>query len=403
MSAIRRTRSRALGRTAGFGAAALACAALFAAAPAAHAAQPGDTAQGRAQHQGDRAFSDSTSTGPVFVQTDNPDGNAVVAYHRAADGTLTRDGIYPTGGKGGVLDGSVVDHLASQGSLAYDSRQGLLYAVNAGSDTVTVFAVHGDRLQRLQILGSGGSFPVSITFHGNLVYVLNALDGASVQGFVRVGDRLVTVPEWNRSPGIDPTATPQFTHTPGQISFTPDGTALVVTSKAAKGGAIGVTPLDSTGGPGGPTVFTPLPGAVPFGFVFDRAGRLQVTEAGPNAVATFTLGRDGKLTNTGELPTGQQATCWITAAGSHLYASNAGSGTLSGYATAGGALTPLGTTSTDAGTVDAAASPDGHFLYAQTGAAGIVDEFRVEGDGSLTAIGSVTVPGAVGGEGIAAG
>jgi DNA-directed RNA polymerase specialized sigma24 family protein len=33
-----------------------------------------------------------------------------------------------------------VDHLASQGSLRYDPGPGLLFAVNAGSDTVSVFA-----------------------------------------------------------------------------------------------------------------------------------------------------------------------------------------------------------------------------------------------------------------------
>jgi hypothetical protein len=38
----------------------------------------------------------------------------------------------------------------------------------------------------------------------------------------------------------------------------------------------------------------------------------------------------------------------------------------------------------------------------QTGAHGIVDEYRVGDDGSLTPLGSVTVPDAVGGEGIAA-
>ena len=43
---------------------------------------------------------------------------------------------------------------------------------------------------------------------------------------------------------------------------------------------------------------------------------------------------------------------------------------------AAGSLTALGNTATDAGTVDAAASPDGRFLYVQTGADGIVDEFR---------------------------
>jgi hypothetical protein len=38
----------------------------------------------------------------------------------------------------------------------------------------------------------------------------------------------------------------------------------------------------------------------------------------------------------------------------------------------------------------------------ETGAKGIVDEFRVGSGGSLTEIGSVTVPGAAGAEGIAA-
>ena len=84
----------------------------------------------------------------MFVQTDNPAGNTVVAYDRGPDGALHQAGMYATGGVGGVLAGSVVDHLASQGSLALDRAHGLLYAVNAGSNTITVFAVHGDRLVR---------------------------------------------------------------------------------------------------------------------------------------------------------------------------------------------------------------------------------------------------------------
>ena len=64
------------------------------------------------------------SSAPVFVQTDNTVGNQVVAYDRAADGTLTQAGVYNTGGLGGVLEGAVVDHLASQGSLAYDASTG---------------------------------------------------------------------------------------------------------------------------------------------------------------------------------------------------------------------------------------------------------------------------------------
>jgi len=89
---------------------------------------------------------------------------------------------------------------------------------------------------------------------------------------------------------------------------------------------------------------------------------------------------------------------------SSFYASNTGSASLSGYRDDGtGTLTPLGNTSTDPGTVDAAVSSDGRYLYAQTGANGIVDAFRIGTGGSLTPIGAVTVPGAVGGEGIVAG
>jgi 6-phosphogluconolactonase (cycloisomerase 2 family) len=47
-------------------------------------------------------------------------------------------------------------------------------------------------------------------------------------------------------------------------------------------------------------------------------------------------------------------------------------------------------------------TPDGHFLYVQTGAAGNIDSFRINDDGSLTATGSLTVSDAAGAEGIAA-
>ena len=80
------------------------------------------------------------------------------------------------------MTGAAVDFLASQGSLAYDREDGLLYAVNAGTNTVTVFTVPGDRLVRHQVISSGGSFPVSIAVRGHVVYVLNARDGGSVQG-----------------------------------------------------------------------------------------------------------------------------------------------------------------------------------------------------------------------------
>jgi 6-phosphogluconolactonase (cycloisomerase 2 family) len=340
------------------------------------------------------------SRGAVFVQTDDPAGNTIVAYDRAPDGRLSQAGSYATGGLGGVLTGSVVDHLASQGSLALDRRAGLLYAVNAGSDSVTVFGVHGDRLQRRQVVSSGGSFPVSLAVHDRVVYVLDARGGGAVQGYLRLGDHLLKVPGWHRDLGLDPTATPEFTHTPGQVAFTPDGRGLLVTTKANTN-AVDVFRVDRFGGLSVQPIVNTLPGAVPFAGAFDAGENVVLTEAGANAVATFAL-HGGALQALSQAATGQAATCWIVRAGDRFYVSNAGSGTLSGYRDAGdGALAPLGNTPTDPGTVDAAVV--GRHLYVQTGAKGIVDAFRIERDGALTAIGSVTVPGAVGGEGIVAG
>jgi 6-phosphogluconolactonase (cycloisomerase 2 family) len=333
---------------------------------------------------------------PVFVQTDNPAGNTIVAYDRTSNGSLAPAGSYATGGLGGVVVPGNPDNLASQGSLAY--KAGMLFAVNAGSNTITTFAVHGDQLERRQVLPSAGTFPASITAHGNLVYVLNARDGGSIQGYLRLGSNLVEIPWWHRNLGLDTSRTPDGTL--GQIAFTPDGHRLIVTTKNG-GNDVEVFRLQ-LGWPSTPMV-TSLPGIVPFSLTFDQAGHLDLAERGTNGVATFTVNPDDSLTQLDSFATGQVATCWIVAVDGKLYLSNAASGTLSGVAVAqDGTLTGLGNTPTDAGPTDAAASPDGRYLYVQTGAAGNVDEFRINPDGSLASLGSVTIPNAVGAEGIVA-
>jgi 6-phosphogluconolactonase (cycloisomerase 2 family) len=338
----------------------------------------------------------------VFVQTDGVTGNAVVAYDRAPNGTLTQAGTYPTGGNGGILTGSVVDHTASQASLTYDSRHGLLYAVNAGSNTISVFVVRRDHLFLQEILPSGGDFPVSVAVHGDLVYVLNARSGGSVQGFRAFFNVLVPLQGSTRPLGLDPTLTPEFVNTPGQVAFSPNGSQLLVTTKA-NGSNIDVFGVRFDGRLSATPVVNNEPGAVPFAVSFDAAGHVVATEAGPSIVATFSLGSNGVLTPIDSKATGQAATCWVVEVNGYFYASNAGSGNVSSFSEAlNGTLTPLALTPTDGGTVDATASPDGRYLYVQTGAAGIVDEFRVNAGGSLTSIGSVTVPNAVGGEGIVA-
>ena len=235
---------------------------------------------------------DSGNAGAVFVQTDNTAGNAVAAYHRAADGTLTLAGTYPTGGLGGILNGSVVDHTGVAGvARRMTTSQRLLFAVNAGSDTVSVFRVSGDRLELRQVIWSGGAFPVSVTVHGNHAYVLDALGGGSLYGYRIAG----------RSPDADPrlfaAARPRprprrrsSRTRPGRWRSRPDGSRLLVTTKA-NGNDVDVFAVRPDGRLSRSPVVNSEPGAVPFAIAFDRAGHVLIAEAGPNALATFALSR----------------------------------------------------------------------------------------------------------------
>lgn len=338
----------------------------------------------------------------VFVQTDSPAGNEIVAYSRSAAGALTETGVYPTGGLGGILAGSVVDHLASQGSLVLDRAHDLLIAVNAGSNTISVFAVRRGGLRLQQVISSGGLFPVSVTMRGDLVYVLNALGGGNVQGFVARYGRLAPLAGSARALGLNPAAVPQYTNTPGQAAFSPSGSQLIVTTKA-NGNDVDVFGVERDGYLTAEPTVNAEPGTVPFAIAFSASGDLVIADAGTNALATFALQRSGVIAPLGVVGTSQSATCWVTAVGGVLYASNAGSASVSSAAVGpAGSLTLLGQTATDAGPVDSVASPDGSFLYVQTGGAGTLDEFAVGPGGSLAELGSITVPGGAGGEGIAA-
>jgi 6-phosphogluconolactonase (cycloisomerase 2 family) len=348
-------------------------------------------------------FSGSGASHAVFVQTDNTVGNQVVAYERADNGLLTQSAIYNTGGLGGVLNGSAVDHLASQGSLAYDQRDSSLYAVNAGSNTVSVFSVHGDQLALRQVVSSGGVFPVSVAVRGRLVYVLNAENGGSVKGFVADFGYLFPLPGSNRNLGLTiPTGPTQFTSTPGQVAFSPDGSQLIVTTKGSTN-AIDVFHVGFFGELSPAPVVNIETGALPFAVTFDAAGNLVVADTGIGSLVTYSLSANGTLTQLDAVSSTQAATCWVAPADGFFFTSNAGSASVSSFQEGpGGQLSLLGQTTTDPGTVDASPSAGGQFLYVQTGGNGIVDEFAVNANGSLTEIGSMTVPDAAGGEGIAA-
>jgi 6-phosphogluconolactonase (cycloisomerase 2 family) len=267
----------------------------------------------------------------------------------------------------------------------------ILLAVNAGSNTVSVFRVSGDRLALWQIIPSGGKFPTSIAFHRGLVYVLNAGGAGSLQGYAVVSGTLRPLPGSNRSLGLANTDPPNFLAAPGQIGFTPDGSEVIVTTKKS-GSDIDVFSVGFAGLLSLHPVKNPSATPVPFSFTFDAAGHLVVTEAGSSDLSVYAVNAGGTVTALGSVTDGQAALCWVTQVNGFFYGSNAGSADISAFQVGpGGDPALIGVAGlTEAGTTDSAATPNGRFLYVTNGGAGTLDEFHVNADGTLFEIGTVT-------------
>src|SRR5207249_11143886 len=234
----------------------------------------------------------------VYTLTNQVAGNAVAVFTRAADGTLSAAGTIATGGTG--TGGS----LGSQGAVALSDDGRRLFAVNAGSNDVSVFDVGPTGLSPASRTATGGTLPISLTAHGNLLYVLNAGGDGNISGF-SVGT----------TGGLKPIAgsTQPLSGTnvgPAQVSFSPDGRSLIVTEKNTN--LIDVYSAGRNGVASGPTSVTSA-GATPFGFAFGRHNELFVSEAAGSA-SSYVLGRSGSLTvASGVVLTHQGAPCWLVA------------------------------------------------------------------------------------------
>jgi hypothetical protein len=328
----------------------------------------------------------------------------VIAFAQQPDGQLSQEEVVSTGGLGGAADGA--SNLASQGSLTYDPGHHLLFAVNAGSDTISVLSVEGSHVHLDQVLGSGGEFPDSIAVRGNLVYVVNAGGAGSVSGFWILGQYVVPIPRSTRSLGLDNANPPGFHSGPGQVIFSPNGSELLVTTKESTN-SIDVFEVGLSGYLSAAPTTTPDDTSGPFSFATTPSGQLVVAEVAVSALHTFAFGPGGTLTSlAASVPDGQLAQCWVIAADGFYYVVNGRSADLSEYAVAADGTPSLVASvaaRTGTGSVDLTASADGKYIYAEAGAGGgTVFEFRINSDGSLTPIGSVPGLGAVI-EGIAAG
>ncbi|MEZ4650047.1 MAG: beta-propeller fold lactonase family protein [Candidatus Eisenbacteria bacterium] len=169
------------------------------------------------------AFGDAGSIvpglGSVFTATNSSEGNEIIQYARASDGQIAEVARVATGGLG------TGGGLGNQSGISLSPSGQWLFAVNAGSDDVSVFRVRRGQLELMDTEPSGGTQPISVTAHGNLVYVLNAGVPNNIQGFhLAPNGDLMPIAGSERMLSGDDVG-------PAQVSFSPNGDYLVVTEK----------------------------------------------------------------------------------------------------------------------------------------------------------------------------
>jgi hypothetical protein len=328
--------------------------------------------------------------GDVYVNDNTASANTVAAFHRGSGGRLIPlpGSPFATGGAGTGAG------VGSQGALQSAFGGRYLLAVDAGSNQVSVLAV-GHHGVPYQVPGgtvsSGGTQPVSIAVHGDLVYVANA--GGTSPNYT--GFRLA----WNGRLYALPGSTvnlPQGSQ-PGDVLFNATGTKLAGTRVATSMiDSFSVDPLGRLhAAPGSPYT---AQGLGPFGSEFRPTdpNELYVSNAhnpGTGTVSAFQVGFNGSLHAIGASPFAddQTAPCWVEIShdGRFLFTVNTAQPSISSFAiNRDGSLTLLGSTQfrgnpTGLGPVDARLSPGGHTLYVVDQGTGQVSSFAVNG-GQLT-------------------
>jgi len=321
--------------------------------------------------------------------------NRIIRYSRAADGALSKVGSISTRGNGIGVD------LDTQGGLRLSSDHRFLYAVNAGSDEITVFSVDGTDLTFLQKVYAGDQ-PNSLTIHDDLLYVLDgSVAGNGILGFKVASDGTLTeIPDSFRLLS-SPIAVP------GQVEFSPDGRRLLVTEKTTNVLLPPENAIDSYRvRDDGLTSSTPRRiashGLRPFSLAFREDDKLVVAESfnaapGTSAVSSYRMTSKGSLrVISGSVPNRQTDVCWIvvTDDGRYAFTANFGSGTISSYRfTSTGKVRLIDGKAAFLGLlsqpVDLALSEDSRYLYLLLRGTGAVAAFEIEDGGGLHSLGVV--------------
>jgi hypothetical protein len=252
------------------------------------------------------------------------------------------------------------------------------------------FGVAGDGSLGLVGRTPVGPAPKSVAEHDGVVYVLST-GMPAVVGFRLGADGLEPMAEGARSlsgPDADP----------AQVGFSPDGSTLVVTERGTNwityfalhaGGSLGDSQSVASSGP------------TPYGFAIARRGTLVVTEAfgaqqGAAAASSYAVAHSVLTPVSKSVGNGRREICWAVVTGDDRYAftTNFADGAVSRYAIgADGSLTlddAAAGTSVDGrpGLRDETLAAGGRYLYAIDADSGSIFGWAVGDGGQLAPVGS---------------
>lgn len=351
--------------------------------------------------------------GHMYSQSNGLTGNQIIIWNRYSNGQVKEGGTVNTGGVGGAQQQPGCTAMCPQLDTDYEvlltPDRKHLFAVNAGSNTISAFQVTSTGLTLVGQVPSNGVFPFSLTSHGNESYVLNT-DSMNIAGFT-FGSSGALTPIPGSIQKLTSDAMPGLSR---QIGFDNTGSVLIVTllmpseidtfQVGASGAAGPASEVGST---------TPFP----FGFVFDKANQLVMSQVSSltaeGNTATYSVTSTGSLSPIDTKPAFGALPCWSLVSPNQQFAFfvNTGNGappgsTMGSYGlSSSGALTFLGVTlplPNEYLKTDEFITPDGKYLYVvghhSTSSAGpatdsYLDEYKVASNGVLVYLGSTSSAG----------
>ncbi|KAH0557184.1 hypothetical protein GP486_005026 [Trichoglossum hirsutum] len=315
----------------------------------------------------------------VYYITNDAD-NAIVALRVGADGKLSDGSVTLTGGNGGngIQKGAAakVDPLFSQSAVRVGS--GMIMAVNAGSNTLSLFTIDPEDGTKLTPAGKPvdtmGDFPVTVGFSDKLKQACVANTGAKsgVACFKASAQGLQPLQQTQRALPIGQTTPP--TGPEGTIShalFNSDSSALLVSVKGdpAKNdsGFMAVYPVGADGSVANrETRSSPAGTAVLFGMANIDASTVLATDASFGAAVLSLSSSSQSFSTVSKTPIGdQKATCWaaLSPATGSVFVTDVGANHLVEIDPADGKLLrDLDLDNQNPGMIDLAAA--GNFVYA---------------------------------------